>query len=146
MIAPLPLVLAQMRAEIEAMPDGPLKGALLGLLDNEAERLSRPSPFLRGRSWLDELTKERTQDPGLQACFCPPPDDWANPEQHEGGCIAATVLRIDRARAAAGPVEWRPLQQVPGRTWSPPQVPAGCYAASFGWVHVKPSCRCACGR
>lgn len=23
-----------------------------------------------------------------------------------------------------------------------PQRPAGCYEASFGWVHVKPGCTC----
>jgi hypothetical protein len=23
-----------------------------------------------------------------------------------------------------------------------PQVSPGCYEASFGWVHVRPACRC----
>ncbi|MFE2407063.1 hypothetical protein ACFXDE_01830 [Kitasatospora sp. NPDC059408] len=24
----------------------------------------------------------------------------------------------------------------------PPEISAACYEASFGWVHVKPGCRC----
>jgi hypothetical protein len=31
------------------------------------------------------------------------------------------------------------------RPWSPPEIPAGCYRASFGMVHVKPGCRCGRG-
>jgi len=28
------------------------------------------------------------------------------------------------------------------RPWTPPAIPSGCYAASWGWVHVRPGCRC----
>lgn len=30
----------------------------------------------------------------------------------------------------------------PPPPWDGPRTSAGCYVASFGWVHVRPGCRC----
>ena len=84
-------------------------------------------------------------DTGIRACFCPPMDDSSDPEQHEIGCLHAAVIRahayLDRLFAEAAP----PLRNMlwnPTRRPAPPAIPDGCYEASFGWVHVKPGCRC----
>lgn len=38
---------------------------------------------------------------------------------------------------------WSPLNSWPtSPPTAPPAIPGGCYEASFGWVHVRPGCRC----
>jgi hypothetical protein len=41
---------------------------------------------------------------------------------------------------------WTPFWEMPDSAfrlpWTPPEIPPGCYEASFGWVHVRPGCRC----
>lgn len=41
---------------------------------------------------------------------------------------------------------WVPLQKPIPTVWDGPhwvvRMPEGCYEASWGWVHVRPSCRC----
>jgi hypothetical protein len=41
---------------------------------------------------------------------------------------------------------WTPFAWLPDsafrRPYMPPEIPAGCYEASFGRVHVRPGCRC----
>ncbi|MCX4751759.1 DUF6221 family protein [Kitasatospora sp. NBC_01287] len=41
---------------------------------------------------------------------------------------------------------WTPFTALPDSAFRlarrPPEIPAACYAASWGWVHVRPGCRC----
>ena len=59
--------------------------------------------------------------PALRFCWCPPMQDPNDPNQHEAACAhAAFVAQIRQHQKPT----------------------AGCYQASFGWVHVKPGCHC----
>lgn len=85
-------------------------------------------------------------DTGIRACFCAAVDDPSDPEEHDIDCLHAEVLRTRAfwdpqfAEAAAN---LRRMLWGPNRRPSPSAIPGGCYEASFGWVHVKPGCRCA---
>jgi len=73
--------------------------------------------------------------PTIQFCFCPPMDDSSDPDQHQTGCIYREWLYIwNRHRSYSSPFRDR---QSAASVVSP-----GCREASFGWVHVRPSCRC----
>lgn len=82
-------------------------------------------------------------DHGIQLCFCPPMVDRADPEQHQVGCLEAEARRAHRYWTENPPV-WQPFRRpLPtGRGYYPATIPGGCYEASFGWVHVRPGCRC----
>ena len=110
--------------------DGRLVDALAGSLVLTAEMLERPSPFAA------------MADRGVRACWCPPMDDSSDPEQHQVGCLGAEVIRVHQYWAENPPV-WEPLRHpVPRSSAAGPEIPAGCYEASFGMVHVRPGCRC----
>jgi hypothetical protein len=89
------------------------------------------------------MTAMRAEDAGIRLCFCPLMDDRTDPEQHELGCLEAEARRI-HAYWSENPPVWEPLLRPVTRLthWAPPEIPPGCYEASFGWVHVKPGCRC----
>lgn len=70
---------------------------------------------------------------GIRFCWCPPMNDPDDPAQHEAMCAHA-AFEEHLARLHAMPLA------SPFRT--PPAPSGGCYEASFGWVHVKPDCRC----
>ena len=119
----------QLQAGIE-QEDGPVVDALRGTAGVLAEMLERPSPFTA------------MADRGVRACWCPPMDDSSDPEQHQVGCLHAEVIRVRRYwDVEFSRWEYRPRWEW-GRSWSPLAIPAGCYRASFGVVHVRPGCRC----
>ena len=66
-----------------------------------------------------------------------PPEDLAD--------RSAYILAYDLPIPARQPVDAAELRRMlwgPGRRPDPPAIPGGCYEASWGWVHVKPGCRC----
>ena len=71
--------------------------------------------------------------PGIRFCWCPPMDDPNDPDQHETACAHAAFVEQLRA------MEKTPLLK-PFRRPAPTN--SGCYEASWGWVHVRPGCRC----
>lgn len=83
-------------------------------------------------------------DTGIRACFCASLNNPDDPEQHENGCLGAAVIRAHAfwdPKFAEAAANFRLLWNLDRRP-SPPAIPSGCYEASFGWVHVKPGCRC----
>jgi hypothetical protein len=70
---------------------------------------------------------------GVRFCWCPPMDDPNDPAQHEAACAHAAFVE-QLAALHAMPLAF------PFRAPSTPSD--GCYEASFGWVHVRPACRC----
>lgn len=66
-----------------------------------------------------------------------PPEDVADRSAH--------ILTYDLPIPALRPVDAAELRRMlwgPNRRQDPPTLPTGCYEASWGWVHVKPDCRC----
>jgi len=71
----------------------------------------------------------------IQFCWCPPMENDRDPGQHQGGCIYREWLHIwNRTEDHVSPFRGR-------LAFGAPVLPA-CYAASWGWVHVRPGCRC----
>lgn len=75
--------------------------------------------------------------PAVRFCWCPPMQDPNDPDQHERACAHAAFVATLRNRAE--PVAL--LRHNLTATAERPRYGA-CRKAPWGWVHVKPGCRC----